>query len=128
MAVRISSSLLTDILARAAASPDVEVCGLLFGDADRIHAARPAPNVAADPARAFEVDPAALFAASRAERTGGPRLIGYYHSHPNGDATPSSRDIAAGERGKLWLIVGGGAARSWRVGKGSFAEVALIVD
>jgi proteasome lid subunit RPN8/RPN11 len=104
----------------------VEVCGLLFGSDDAIEDAVPARNVAGDPARTFEVDPAALIGAYRAQRQGGPRLIGHYHSHPNGSATPSLRDGAAAEPGSLWLIIGGGVARLWRAREGTFTEVNLI--
>ncbi|PTQ07363.1 peptidase [Sphingomonas oleivorans] len=114
MAVRISSSLLGQIVDEARENPAREVCGLLFGRCDRIEAAASAANVAAHPADSFEIDPQALFAAIRAERGGGPRLIGHYHSHPNGSARPSARDAAAAEPGRYWLIVGGEEALLWR--------------
>ncbi|TVV71614.1 M67 family metallopeptidase [Sphingomonas solaris] len=101
------------MLAHAAETPAVEVCGLLFGTADEIVDARACANVAADPARRFEVDPAALFAAMRAERAGGPGLIGGYHSHPSGDPTPSPCDAAMAEPGRLWLLIGGGRITAW---------------
>jgi desampylase len=123
--VRIARSLIDRLLGEAAGHPDVEVCGLLFGEHDRIDAAEATANVAPDPTRWFEIDPAALIAAHRAERGGGARLIGHYHSHPSGDARPSSRDLAAAEPGRLWLILGSGEARLWRLAKGGFGEVAL---
>jgi proteasome lid subunit RPN8/RPN11 len=128
MPVTIPAALLDRVLAEAAASPAQEICGLLLGDAHRIDAIVPAANVAADPACWFEIDPAILFAALRAERAGGPRVIGHYHSHPNGSAVPSPRDAAAAEPGKLWLIVGGGIARMWLAGAAEFRELALIND
>ncbi|WP_326521544.1 M67 family metallopeptidase [Sphingomonas abietis] len=91
-------------------------------------------NVAAHPADSFEIDPAALFAALRAERTGGDRLIGHYHSHPNGLATPSARDaLMATSPGRLWLIVAAGAARLWcetpgGAVQGAFAPVELLIN
>lgn len=104
-----------------------EVCGLLLGRDGRIVEARPAANVADDPARAFEIDPAALFAALRAARAGGPALIGYYHSHPSGAAAPSARDLAmAAEDGKLWLIVAGDAVTAWVKQAGIFARATLV--
>lgn len=105
--------------------PALEVCGLLFGTANEISHALATANVAADPATRFEIDPRALFAALRAERAGGPRLIGHYHSHPDGRATPSPRDVEAAEPGKLWLILGGGHARLWLAGRDGFGELAL---
>ena len=115
MSVRISTELLARIVAEAAAAPDREVCGLLFGDGAAITAIQPCRNIAADPARLFELDPAALLAAHRAARAGAPRPIGHYHSHPSGAPEPSPRDAAdAAPDGALWLIVAGGEVRAWR--------------
>jgi proteasome lid subunit RPN8/RPN11 len=128
MTVTISASQLDGILAEVASSPAHEICGLLLGEGFRIDRAVAAANVAHDPAQWFEIDPAALFAALRAERAGGPRVIGHYHSHPNGSAEPSPRDAAAAEPGKLWLIVAGGTARMWLSGEAGFRELALVND
>jgi len=126
MTVRISRALLDRILAQAAADPDREVCGLLLGEPERVEDIIPTRNVAPDPARAFEIDPAALFAAIRAERDGGARLIGHYHSHPNGSPVPSPRDAeAAREQGRLWLIAAAGEARAWRAATGGRIEGAF---
>ncbi|USI73105.1 M67 family metallopeptidase [Sphingomonas morindae] len=135
MDVHIARALYGRLIDAAAAAADREICGLLLGAApDRIAAAMPAANVADPPDRQFELDPAALFAAMRAERAGGPRLLGHYHSHPFGPPTPSPRDAAcANDAGKLWLIIGLGEARLWRAmagGRmhGAFEPVRLIVD
>ncbi|WP_156678404.1 M67 family metallopeptidase [Sphingomonas profundi] len=130
--MEIATATLERILAYAAAAPDREVCGLLFGDDRAIRSASPAANVAAEPARRFEIDPQALFAAIRAERDGGPRLIGHYHSHPSGEAAPSACDAAAAEPGRLWLIVAGRHAAAFRAVAGgpihgAFAAVPLAV-
>lgn len=100
--------------AAEAAAPD-EACGLLFTDGPAVKGATVVANVAADPRRHFEIDPAALFAALKAERAGGATLAGYWHSHPSGDARPSATDaaMAAGD-GKLWLIAGGDDVMLWR--------------
>lgn len=102
------------MLAAAAQSPDAEVCGLLFGNGDGIDAAQPCRNVADDPARAFEVDPAMLIAAHRSARCGGPQIVGHYHSHPTGSTRPSARDAACAGDGELWLIIGGHDISLWR--------------
>ncbi len=122
MSLHIAPDLLSRLLAEAADSPNREICGLLFEDGT----AQPAANVAADPATTFEIDPAALFAAHRAQRSGGPRLIGHYHSHPSGSAVPSACDAAAAEPGSLWLILAGGSARAWRAGPAGFAELSIV--
>jgi proteasome lid subunit RPN8/RPN11 len=119
MRVRISRCVVELIQRAAAEAEPREACGLLLGDGDRITDARLAANVAEDPERRFEIDPAALFAALRAERAGGPRVAGYWHSHPSGDAAPSATDaaMAAGD-GKLWLIAASGEVRLWRAEAG----------
>jgi len=82
--------------------------------------------VADDPDRTFEIEPAALFMAIRLERQGGPRLIGHYHSHPHGVATPSARDSAAAEPGSYWIIIAGTDLRCWRAADGGrFDPVAI---
>jgi proteasome lid subunit RPN8/RPN11 len=128
MALRVAAGLLDTLVRTAAGMPDREICGLLFGADDRIEYAQPAENIADHPQDTFEIDPRALFAALRAERAGGPRLIGHYHSHPNGRAEPSPRDLAAAEPGKYWLIIGGSTARLWLAGPSGFTEVQLIVN
>ncbi|WP_404370090.1 Mov34/MPN/PAD-1 family protein [Sphingomonas sp. MMS24-J45] len=115
MALEISSTLLAGLLNEAANAPDREVCGLLFGTPDRVEAARSCRNVAPDPRTAFEIDPAALIAAHKAERGGGPAIVGCYHSHPNGAALPSPRDAAsAPPDDALWLILAAGQGRVFR--------------
>lgn len=117
------------IRAHAAMTPHLEVCGLLFGREDAIERAEPADNVSASPADSFELDPRALFAALKAERAGGPRLLGHYHSHPGGPAEPSARDAAmALDVGRLWLIVAGDTLALWRVDRpGGFVPVELAL-
>lgn len=121
MAVRISRTLLDQILADAAAGQGMERCGLLLGEADRIADVHFAANVAPDPSRHFELDPAILLAAHKAARAGGPQILGHYHSHPSGQAVPSLTDAeSAAPDGALWLIVGGAGAALWRaVGTGA---------
>lgn len=111
--VSFAKGVLEEIRSLAAASP-AEVCGLLFGTADRVDAMLACRNVASEPLTAFEIDPAQLLAAHRAARGGGGAIVGCYHSHPGGDATPSPRDAAAAANGWLWVIVGGGEARVFR--------------
>lgn len=110
MKARISRTVLDAIAARAKAAPHDECCGLLLGGdaADGIAAILPAPNVAADRRTRFEIDPAVLLRAHRAARNGGPAILGCYHSHPGGMASPSTEDAAQAEpNGALWLICAG---------------------
>ncbi|MBB3346097.1 MULTISPECIES: Mov34/MPN/PAD-1 family protein [unclassified Sphingomonas] len=131
--VDISIRLRDELIAAAAGSAD-EVCGLLLGRGEHVERALPCRNVAATPATRFELDPAALLAAHRAARAGAPAVLGHYHSHPSGDASPSPRDAAdAIPDGSLWLIVAGEAVTAWRAVEdgalhGRFVPVAMRDD
>lgn len=116
------------MLEAAAAQAPHEACGLLLGHGLRIDAAMPCANVAADPARHFEIDPVALIAAHRAARAGGPQVIGYFHSHPNGLAGPSSTDraSAAGD-GRVWAICAAGAVSWWQDDPAGFEPLSYAV-
>lgn len=117
----------TLLLESVAAHPR-ECCGLLLGSGGRIEAALPTANVHPEPARHFEIDPAALIAAHRAAREGGPQVLGYYHSHPNGLAEPSATDLAmASGDGRLWAIVAAGDVTWWRDGEAGFEPLCLRV-
>lgn len=119
MAVRISRTLLDKILADAATGGGVERCGLLLGFRDHIREVYFAANVAPDPARHFELDPAVLLTAHKAARAGGPQIVGHYHSHPSGKAVPSATDAhCAAPDGSLWLLVAGEEAALWRAEEG----------
>ncbi|WP_224199405.1 MULTISPECIES: M67 family metallopeptidase [Pacificimonas] len=110
-----------------------EACGLLFGGDRRIEEAVPAPNVSPTPRHRFEIDPKALFSALRAERQGGPRLLGYYHSHPSGTFDPSETDAKLAQPdGRLWLIAAEGRIAGFIAGNtgihGRFQPIALDED
>jgi predicted GIY-YIG superfamily endonuclease/proteasome lid subunit RPN8/RPN11 len=111
----------------ANASPH-EACGILLGRDTQIEAIRPAANIHPVPATRFEIDPQALVDAFRAARVGGRQIIGYYHSHPNGDAVPSTTDraMASGD-GKVWAIIARGEVRFWRDGALGFEPLSYCL-
>lgn len=101
-----------------------ECCGILLGKGGRIEQALPTANVHPDPARHFEIDPAALIAAHKAARAGGAQIVGYYHSHPRGKAEPSATDRAqAAGDGRIWAIVAGGTVGWWLDGANGFVAL-----
>lgn len=130
MIVAIASDVRNTLLDAAARAHPRECCGLLLGQAGRILSAVPAANVAADPGRGFEIDPATLLRTHREARGVGQAVLGHYHSHPNGRAEPSPRDAArAVADGQLWLIVAAGTLTAWTAGSdglhGRFRPVEL---
>jgi len=119
MKFRIASGLVKELHLLAADGAPDEVCGLLLGIGDEILELRPARNVAADPRRRFEIEPAVLLATHREARGRGLAVIGHYHSHPQGSALPSKRDAArALENGQLWLIIAGTDLQAWQAVSG----------
>ena len=109
--------MLLDRIRASAAADRAEICGLLLGTGRRITDIAPAANVATDPKRHFELDPAVLIAAHRAARRGGPQVLGHYHSHPSGVAAPSLTDAAsAAPDGSVWLIVAQDVMTAWIAG------------
>ena len=109
MPLQIARSALAAMLADAALAGECEACGLLLGTDGLIREARPTRNVHPTPATRFELDPQALIDAHRQARSGGPCVLGYYHSHPNGASEPSAtdREMAHGD-GMIWAIVAAG--------------------
>lgn len=106
-------------IARAAeeAYPE-ECCGLLVGTLQDGH--RRVTRIAAsanvfdgDRRKRFEVDPRLILKFQRELRDGAERLVGHYHSHPDGPATPSATDAEmAWEPDLAWLIVPVAAGRA----------------
>lgn len=85
-----------------------ECCGLIVGRRDRttFHVERlhPTRNLASEADR-FEIDPAEHLRLLRTLRADRQFVLGCYHSHPNGNAKPSRRDLeGAAEAGFVWLI------------------------
>ncbi len=119
------------ILAAATEAAPSEACGLLLGPetqiATHIETAQPAANVHPDPTRHFEIDPAALIAAHKAARTGGPAVAGYFHSHPNGLARPSATDAAmASGDSRIWAIAASGVVTLWRDTPSGFEALSYV--
>lgn len=120
------------VLAEARAAFPRECCGLMLGvrsggDAHAL-ALYPARNAAALSDR-FEIDPADHFAALRLARAGSQQVIGCYHSHPNGVAWPSARDLkGAGEEGFVWLIAGKDELKAFVYLDGRFTGADLVTS
>jgi proteasome lid subunit RPN8/RPN11 len=120
--------------AAATAFPD-ECCGLLVGTGDElviVSEVVAAPNSAGDKRKHFAIDPQLQFDTLRASRDRGLRVVGHYHSHPNGRATPSAEDLAMAYDDSVWVIVPvtlsqAGMPRAFvrGIGGAGFTEIAL---
>lgn len=123
--LRLSVQQQAELAALAEAAFPREACALLVGDQSlRVTEIVPAANVSNDPEREFELDPAVHVAVLRRLREAGGtnriiglRIIGHWHSHPNGRDEPSAKDAAmVSDPGLVWLItaVHDGRARPLR--------------
>jgi proteasome lid subunit RPN8/RPN11 len=82
-----------------------ETCGLLVGRAGegRVEVVRVAQAKNLNRERAsdrYELDPADFLAADRAARADGLEIVGFWHSHPDCPARPSTRDLVDGRDGQ----------------------------
>ena len=98
-------------LAASRAYPN-ECCGLIEGiataDGWRALEIHEAANIAENPKARFLIDPQVQFDLMRALRDSERRIIGCFHSHPDGEPAPSAADRAeAYESDFLYLIAAG---------------------
>lgn len=106
--IRLGPNLRQQIQRQARAALPRECCGLIEGawegatvSATQLH---PTRNTASETDR-FEIDPETHLSILRAARAKNTEIVGCYHSHPNGRAIPSARDLSnVGEEGFIWLI------------------------
>jgi proteasome lid subunit RPN8/RPN11 len=134
MIASLPEKLREQIAAEAHAAFPNECCGLIEGTCDgdsaQISAIHPTRNLAEAPDR-FEIDPAEQIRLMRALRGTAREIIGCYHSHPNGRAEPSKRDLQnAADKNFLWLIAAIGSDKNMQLSAfvyagGAFAPVHL---
>ena len=103
-----------------------ECCGVLLGSAEggveRVIEVVPLPNLRSDPKRSGEllplrdpehesarnryfIDPIDLLRVMKEASTRGLKVVGYYHSHPDQPAQPSTHDRELAWPGYSYLIV-----------------------
>lgn len=128
-----------EILAWSAARAPSEACGFLLGHAPTRDAgavdlvwtvvdAVECANASLDPRR-FEIAPNDVVATDAAARARGLELVGVWHSHPDGEAVPSTRDGA--DASWVLLVAGlarGRALRAWRRSGTGFVEWQLVAQ
>lgn len=118
------------IVAHARRDAPRECCGFLAGKGSRVMFALPMTNCDPRPRTGFRIDPSEHLAIRRVLRqlTPSVEIVGVYHSHPNGPATPSPRDIAESHYPEwLFVIVGaqGRSVRGFRIAARTVRRVQL---
>lgn len=123
------------ILSHAERGGDEEICGVLAGDygeeRSRVEAAHRTDNVAANPRTRYRIDPEELLATIKSVEETGQDVIGFYHSHPNGPAAPSTTDTAratwSGYSYVICSLGGSPSVDSWRWTGEAFTAEAVVV-
>lgn len=129
--ILIDKAILDEMVAHARAASPLECCGLLTGTRDHTWGIRRATNQLAS-SSAFFIPPEELFDFFRSLRGSGREFTGIYHSHPNGRAIPSLRDIDEFHYPDVcyWIISLAGKEpdiRCYRWGKMTFDEIGFAV-
>ena len=82
-----------EIITHAHKEYPYEACGILAGKTNQVLQVIPTQNSANDPKHHFEIDPVDLSRHLPQIEAEGLSLLGFYHSHPNGESIPSATDI-----------------------------------
>ena len=119
----IVSPTIRDLLAAYAGAEREEPCGVLLGRIEegsaRILKAPQVPNSHPRPDRAFRIAPQDILEVVRGAREEGLTVVGFWHGHLEGPATPGEADIegleaaeALSRSARLLVILGAGAGRA----------------
>ena len=116
--IRFPAALIGQLLDDGERAYPNEACGLIVGRREpeghfQVTGVERSDNLAAAPARRFEVDTRLHLTLQRLARARGEAVIGLYHSHPDGLARPSATDLAeAWEEGLVWVVFAVAGGRS----------------
>jgi proteasome lid subunit RPN8/RPN11 len=118
----------------AAAAGTAECCGALIGrcaaDCIEVRAMIPVENLETDAGR-YAIDAPTVLRLERQAGAVDMQLVGFYHSHPQGEAVPSTTDLELGWPSYVYAIIQtvGGSVRCWRLrhDRSGFAELPLAV-
>ena len=104
--MRISQSLVDEMVAHAREDLPNECCGMLGGSDGEAKTLIRVANSAASPLR-YEMDPQEQFNALKAIEDDGGELLGIYHSHTKSAAYPSQTDVnqAVAWPDQIYLII-----------------------
>lgn len=136
--LEVSQEQLTALVEHARDASPEECCGVLLGRKGRprsqVIEVAPAENAAPveERRRRFHIDPVWLASVQRRARGEGLEIVGYYHSHPEGEAHPSEHDASCAVAEVSTVIIGlgvgeGERVRCWRwsAHRGRFEEETL---
>ncbi len=131
MYLQLSPEQLQQLTDHALAQQPQEACGVIAGVGTQVREVIPLKNIAAYPEQAYRIEDRGLAAALFTMEKSGLSLLGFYHSHPQGEPIPSPVDIQqAAYPDVVYLIVGLRPApklAAWNIRHGRVVPVELIV-
>jgi len=105
-AINLPRPVVNNLLKLAQSKTDKEVCGLISRQSNNEMKVYPVNNIASEPERFFEMDPAETINVMKQIRESEAELFAIFHSHPHSPAYPSKTDIEqAGYPNALYLII-----------------------
>ncbi|WP_299027318.1 M67 family metallopeptidase [uncultured Thermanaerothrix sp.] len=111
-----------------------EACGLLGGQGETVSVVIPVTNSLHSPVR-FRMDPAELLKALEWLDTEDLDLVGIFHSHPRGPATPSETDLHEFAYPESLMLIVSPVGKVWRlrafeinIEKRTYEEARLIIE
>ncbi len=109
------------ILEHIQTHPTLEVCGLLGGiwqgKTAIVHKVVPIENISPTPEIRYAMNPQQQIQTMLAFDKQGWQIVGIYHSHPNGTATPSPADIREAYYLDAVYVIGlpNGELKAWQI-------------
>jgi len=131
--MRISQSLIDEMVAHARTDLPNECCGMVGGADGEASVVIPVVNSAASPLR-FEMDPQGQYNALKAIEGDGKEMLAIYHSHTKSAAYPSQTDVnLAGWPDAVYLIASladrdAPDVKGFWIRDGKITEVELVVE
>lgn len=128
---------LTETLARALvrhaldAAP-LEACGILAGVGDQVREVLPVQNIADAPRHFYHLEERQFVSAVFEAEKRGLSLLGFYHSHPDGEPIPSPTDVAQAAYPDMpYLIIGlknrTPRLAAWTIRYGQVSPVDIVI-
>lgn len=90
-----------------------EICGFMLGTENRVEQLIHARNVHPEPTRAYRIAEEDCLSALHKARKENLRLLGVFHSHPEGPATMSAVDRREAHPGWRYLVLGRDRESIW---------------
>ena len=132
--MKIPRCLLESVAAQARESLPRETCGILLAharDLSTVGCVLPAENIEAQSHQRYALGHKAHIKAVELEASSDLRIVGYYHSHPDGGARPSAQDTKQAVASVTYLITGirNGSSEhaAWRLADDHFIREPLEV-